>query len=321
MSRRSGAALAASPVLVGAVTVLVTIVAVFLSYNANSGLPFVPTYDLNANLPNAAAARARLRGADRRRARGRDLRDRAAQARGRVDLRARDDEARQGDRAAAGRLQAARPPALGPRPQVHRAGAGPRGRRDARGGLDDRRRQACARPSSSTSSSTCSTASRARRPAQLARRLSAAASRAGARTSTRRSRRSCRCCATSSRWRANLSTPETRLGRFFKELGDAAEEAAPVAEEQASLFVNLDIIVHRARRASRGRSSRRRSREGPPTEEVAIRRLPAPAALHPQPDRALPRAAPRRRDAAARPRRSSPTPSRPAPRCCRRRSR
>jgi virulence factor Mce-like protein len=54
MSRGRGSALAASPVLVGAVTVLVTIVAVFLSYNANSGLPFVPTYDLKANLPNAA---------------------------------------------------------------------------------------------------------------------------------------------------------------------------------------------------------------------------------------------------------------------------
>src|SRR6266545_2403525 len=54
MSRGRGAALAASPVLVGAVTVLVTIVAVFLSYNANSGLPFVPTYDLKADLPNAA---------------------------------------------------------------------------------------------------------------------------------------------------------------------------------------------------------------------------------------------------------------------------
>ena len=41
--RRGGtAALTASPVLVGAVTLLVTIVAVFLSYNANSGLPFVP---------------------------------------------------------------------------------------------------------------------------------------------------------------------------------------------------------------------------------------------------------------------------------------
>ena len=52
--RGGGSSLAASPVLVGAVTVLVTIVAVFLSYNANSGLPFVPTYDLKANLPNAA---------------------------------------------------------------------------------------------------------------------------------------------------------------------------------------------------------------------------------------------------------------------------
>jgi virulence factor Mce-like protein len=55
MSRRRGpAGLSASPVLVGAVTVLVTIVAVYLSYNANSGLPFVPTYDLKADMPNAA---------------------------------------------------------------------------------------------------------------------------------------------------------------------------------------------------------------------------------------------------------------------------
>jgi len=46
--------LAASPILVGAVTLLVAIVAVFLSYNANAGLPFVPTYDLKAELPNAA---------------------------------------------------------------------------------------------------------------------------------------------------------------------------------------------------------------------------------------------------------------------------
>ena len=55
MSRRGGAAsIAGSPVLVGALTVLVVIVAVFLSYNANSGLPFVPTYDVKAELPNAA---------------------------------------------------------------------------------------------------------------------------------------------------------------------------------------------------------------------------------------------------------------------------
>jgi virulence factor Mce-like protein len=45
--------LAASPTLVGAVTVLVVVVAVFLSYQANQGLPFVPTYRLSAQLPNA----------------------------------------------------------------------------------------------------------------------------------------------------------------------------------------------------------------------------------------------------------------------------
>jgi virulence factor Mce-like protein len=55
MRRRRGAAaaLGASPALIGAVTVLVTIVAVFLAYNANSGLPFVPTYDLRVRLPDA----------------------------------------------------------------------------------------------------------------------------------------------------------------------------------------------------------------------------------------------------------------------------
>jgi virulence factor Mce-like protein len=53
--RRSGSpGLTASPVLVGAVTLLVAIVAVFLSYNANAGLPFVPTYDLKARVPDAA---------------------------------------------------------------------------------------------------------------------------------------------------------------------------------------------------------------------------------------------------------------------------
>ena len=55
MSNRQGTgSLAASPVLVGALTTLVVIVAIFLSYNANSGLPFVPTYDLDAELPSAA---------------------------------------------------------------------------------------------------------------------------------------------------------------------------------------------------------------------------------------------------------------------------
>jgi ABC-type transporter Mla subunit MlaD len=46
---------ASSPVIVGGVTVLVIIVAVFLAYNANNGLPFVSTYDLRARVPNANA--------------------------------------------------------------------------------------------------------------------------------------------------------------------------------------------------------------------------------------------------------------------------
>ena len=55
MRRRSpGATLAASPTMVGAVTTLIVIVAVFLAYNANNGLPFVPVYSVSVDVPNAA---------------------------------------------------------------------------------------------------------------------------------------------------------------------------------------------------------------------------------------------------------------------------
>ncbi len=53
MRQSRAGSIAASPTLVGAVTVLVVIVAVFLSYQANQGLPFVPTYRVSATLPNA----------------------------------------------------------------------------------------------------------------------------------------------------------------------------------------------------------------------------------------------------------------------------
>src|SRR2546430_15844177 len=51
---RGTASIVASPVLVGAVTTLIVIVSVFLAYNANTGLPFVPTYNLKAELPTGA---------------------------------------------------------------------------------------------------------------------------------------------------------------------------------------------------------------------------------------------------------------------------
>ena len=52
MNRRS-TSVAANPVLIGAATVLVVIVAVFLAYNANNGLPFVPTYKVSAETCDA----------------------------------------------------------------------------------------------------------------------------------------------------------------------------------------------------------------------------------------------------------------------------
>jgi virulence factor Mce-like protein len=54
MNRRRSNSLAGNPLLIGAVTTLIAIVAVYLSYNANNGLPFTPTYDIKAELPEAA---------------------------------------------------------------------------------------------------------------------------------------------------------------------------------------------------------------------------------------------------------------------------
>jgi virulence factor Mce-like protein len=54
MDRRRRNSLAGSPLLIGAVTTLIVLVAVFLSYNANNGLPFVPTYNLKVELPEGA---------------------------------------------------------------------------------------------------------------------------------------------------------------------------------------------------------------------------------------------------------------------------
>jgi virulence factor Mce-like protein len=54
VNRRRNTSLAGSPLLIGAVTTLIVVVAVFLSYNANNGLPFVPTYNIKVVLPEAS---------------------------------------------------------------------------------------------------------------------------------------------------------------------------------------------------------------------------------------------------------------------------
>ncbi|HEV2874907.1 MAG TPA: MlaD family protein [Thermoleophilaceae bacterium] len=269
--RRGTGALTASPVLVGAVTVLVAIVAVFLSYNANTGLPFVPTYDLKANLPNASQL---VRGFEVRIGGARVGQISTIEAKQREDgttyaqitmkldkeieplplnsellVRPRSAlglkyvELRPG-RSEEGLESGTTIPIEQAKPEVveiddlfnmfdDKARIGSRRSLDGYGGgLAGR-------------GADLNTAIRALRP--LLEDLEPVA--------------------------ANLADPETRLDRFFVELADAAGEAAPVAEEQAELFVNLDVTFTALASIARPYLQETIS-EGPPSEEVAIREFP-----------------------------------------------
>ncbi len=54
MRRKAQQSVFANPVMVGAVTVLILLVAVFLAYNSNSGLPFVPTKELKVDIADGS---------------------------------------------------------------------------------------------------------------------------------------------------------------------------------------------------------------------------------------------------------------------------
>jgi ABC-type transporter Mla subunit MlaD len=269
--RRSAGALTASPVLVGAVTVLVAIVAVFLSYNANTGLPFVPTYDLKANLPNGAQLvrgfEVRIGGArvgqissiePQQREDGstyaqitmkldKEIEPLPANTellvRPRSALGLKYVELRPG-RSARGLESGSTIPIEQATPEVveiddffnmfdAKARIGARNSLDGYGaGLAGR-------------GTDLNLAIFALRP--LLEDLEPVA--------------------------ANLADPETGLDSFFVELADAAGEAAPVAEEQAELFVNLDVTFTALAQIARPYLQETIS-EGPPSEEVAIREFP-----------------------------------------------
>ena len=246
----AAAAIAGNPVLIGAATILVVLVAVFLAYNANKGLPFVPTYQLRAEVPSAANLVV-----------GNDVRiggsrvgfvdGISARAAGRRhDDRGPRPHARARRRAAAAGLDADRPPALGARPQVRRDH--PRHRqRGLRRGRDDPDRPGHARRrSSSTRSSACSTRRRATAIAANTTGFGDAFAGRGESINTaigafRPLLRDIVPVA------QNLASPETNLRRFFGELGDAAAIVAPAAEAQAELFVEPR---HHLPRAARGRA-------------------------------------------------------------------
>jgi virulence factor Mce-like protein len=269
--RRGQAALTASPVLVGAVTLLVTIVAVFLSYNANSGLPFVPTYDLKANLPNAnqlvKGFEVRIGGArvgflsriePKKRADGSAYAqitmkldksiepipaDSTLLVRPRSSLGLKYVELTPGE-GSAGLPAGSVVPVRQARPAVvelddlfgmfdAKTRVGQQNALDGFGGGFAGRGQ------------DINTAIEAFVP--LLADLEPVA--------------------------RNLSDPDTRLDRFFASLARAAEEAAPVAEEQASLFVNLDTTFTALSTVARPYLQETIS-ESPLSEQVAIRDFP-----------------------------------------------
>ena len=91
--------IAASPTMVGAVTTLIVVVAVFLAYNANAGLPFVPVYRVSVEIPDGRAPDRQQRGPDRRQPGGRRRVDRRRAARPADDGPGRAARARQRGRA------------------------------------------------------------------------------------------------------------------------------------------------------------------------------------------------------------------------------
>ena len=150
--RGRGSSIAGNPVLIGAATVLVIIVAMFLSYNANAGLPFVPSYQLKLEAPSAADARQGQRGADRRHARRRGRLDHHQAPRGRHERRGDRPQARARRRPAAQGLDGDHPAEVGARPQVRRDHAR-HVRRRLRGRRHDPALGVEARPRSSSTSS------------------------------------------------------------------------------------------------------------------------------------------------------------------------
>jgi virulence factor Mce-like protein len=53
-SRRAAGEIFDNPILIGTITILVVVVAVYLSYIAENGLPFVPTYNIKVDVANAS---------------------------------------------------------------------------------------------------------------------------------------------------------------------------------------------------------------------------------------------------------------------------
>jgi virulence factor Mce-like protein len=269
--RRSGAALTASPVLVGAVTLLVTIVAVFLSYNANSGLPFVPTYDLKANLPNASQL-----------VKGFEVRIGGA----RVGFISKIEPKQREDGSTYAQVTMKLDKEIEPIPADSTLLVRPRsaiglkyieltpgeGRAGLKAGATIPVRQA--RPEVVEIDELFNMFdAKARRGSQNSLDGYGGGLAGRGRDINVAIEQFVPLLENLEPVARNLSDPRTRLDRFFRSLGRAVEEVAPVAEEQASLFVNLDTSFTALAQVARPFLQETIS-EAPLSEEVAIRDFP-----------------------------------------------
>jgi virulence factor Mce-like protein len=269
--RRGQAALTASPVLVGAVTILVTIVAVFLSYNANSGLPFVPTYDLKANLPNAAQL-----------VKGFEVRIGGA----RVGFISKIEPKKRADGSAYAQVTMKLDKEIEPIPADSTLLVRPRsslglkyieltpGRGRARLAAGSTIPVRQARPAVVELDDLFSMFDDKTRVGSRNSLDGFGGGLAGRGQDINTAIVALVPLLTDLEPVArNLSDPDTRLNRFFASIARAAAEAAPVAEEQASLFVNLDTSFTALASIARPFLQETIS-ESPPSEQVAIRDFP-----------------------------------------------
>jgi virulence factor Mce-like protein len=269
--RRNTGALSSSPVLVGAVTVLVTIVAVFLAYGANEGLPFVPTYSLTAEVPNAAGL-----------VRGNEVRLGGSRAGVVSAITAVSHK----DGSATAKLTLELEPELEPLPVDSTIVVRPRSALGLKYVEITAGRSRRGFPEKATIPAERSTA----RPVEIDDFFNTFddPTRAGARSNIHTFG-----AAFAGRGEAlnrtfaglepmlrelepamrNIAAPRTRWARFFPALEQAAAEAAPVAGLQASLWVALDTTF--AAWESVSGALQETISEGPPALDTAIRELPA----------------------------------------------
>jgi ABC-type transporter Mla subunit MlaD len=267
--RRGG--IAGNPVLIGAATILVVLVAVFLAYNANRGLPFVPTYELKAEVPSATNLVV-----------GNDVRIGGSRVGfvGDIQARRRDD----GTTVAVLDLTLERDVSPLPRDSTliirPRSALGLKYVEITRGtdseGFDDGATIPieAATPTPVEFDDVLNMFDEETRDAATANTTGFGDAFAGRGESINTAIGAFRPLLRDVIPVAqNLSSPETNLRRFFGELGDAAAIVAPAAEAQAELFVNLDTTFRALREVARPYIQDSIS-GGVPALDTAIRTLP-----------------------------------------------